>query len=345
METPRHSERIGGTLVIQPLPGIGDMVWHLPHIDAIAGISPGGTVTVLTKARSRADQLFAADPRVRDVLWLERESGGRHAGLGGFLRLVRLLRSRRFEAVWILHDSTRYVLATWLAGIPRRIGAAVGSAGWLLTDAVMLTAEQRRMHPIDKADLLVQAQHLTLPKTQLMVATAATQRIAERYTGTATPWVALGIGSSELYKQWGAQRFGELACALAARYGFTPFLIGGDGERGLGSEIIAAAQRQGAIVQDALGLSVADTMALLASCRAYVGNDTGFLNVAAALDIPAFGLFGASPPLSHSNAIHCLLPEDGSVPAYGTPYMDRISVPGVMAALISVLGTGEGKVR
>lgn len=344
METPRHSERIGGTLVIQPLPGIGDMVWHLPHIHAIAGISPGGTVTVLTKARSRADQLFAADPRVSDVLWLERESGGRHAGLGGFLSLVRLLRSRRFEAVWILHDSTRYALATWLAGIPRRIGA-VGSAGWLLTDAVMLTAEQRQMHPIDKADLLVRSQHLALPKAQLMVSAAATQRIAERYTGTATPWVALGIGSSEPYKQWGAQRFGELACALANRYGFAPFLIGGDDERGLGSEIIAAAQRQGVSVQDALGLSVADTMALLANCRAYIGNDTGFLNVAAALNVPAYGLFGASPPLLHSNAIRCLLPEDGSVPAYGTPYMDKISVPGVMAALVSVFGTGEGKVR
>ena len=341
MQTHRHSEQIGGTLVIQPLPGIGDMVWHLPHIHAIAGISPGESVTVLTKLRSRADQLFAADPRVRDLLWLERESGGQHAGLGGFVRLVWLLRARRFETVWILHDSTRYALAAWLAGIPQRIGSAVGGAGWLLTEAVMLTAEQRRMHPIDKADLVVRAQHLTLPKTQLMVAAAATQRIAERYQGVTAPWVALGIGSSEPYKQWGAQRFGELACALAARYGFTPFLIGGDGERGLGLEIIAAAQQQNVVVKDALGLSVADTMALLANCRAYVGNDTGFLNVAAALNVPAFGLFGASPPLLHSDTIHCLLPEDGSVPAYGTPYMDKISVPGVMAALVSVLGTGE----
>lgn len=341
METPRHSERIGGTLVIQPLPGIGDMVWHLPHIDAIAGISPGGTVTVLTKARSRADQLFAADRRVREVLWLERERGGRNAGLVGFFRLVSQLRSHRFKSIWILHDSTRYALAAWLAGIPQRIGIAAGMAGWLLTDPVLLTADQRRIHPIDKANLLLRTQGLTLPQAQLVVATTDMQRIAERYQGMAAPWVALGIGSSEPYKQWGAQRFAELACALANRYGFTPFLIGGDGERELGSEIVAAALRQGVVVQDALGLSVTDTMALLASCRAYVGNDTGFLNVAAALDIPAFGLFGASPPLSHSNALHCLLPEDGSVPAYGTPYMDKISVPGVMAALASVLGTGE----
>ncbi len=343
MATQRQSERTGGALVIQPLPGIGDMVWHLPHIHAIADISPGGTVTILTKSRSRAEQLFAADRRVHEVLWLERERGGQHAGWRGFLRLVSQLRSRRFESVWILHDSTRYALATWLAGIPERIGAAASSTGWLLTHAVLLTAEQRRMHPIDKADLLLRAQGLMLPQARLVVAATATQRIAERYQGTATPWVALGIGSSEPYKQWGARRFGELACALVSRYGFTPFLIGGDGERDLGSEIIAEAGRQGVAVQDALGLSVADTMALLASCRAYVGNDTGFLNVAAALDVPAFGLFGASPPLLHSAAIHCLLPEDGSVPAYGTPYMDRISVQGVMAAVAAELEAGDGK--
>lgn len=43
-------------LVIQPLPGIGDMIWHLPHIHAIAAASPNGQVDILTKRRSLADQ-------------------------------------------------------------------------------------------------------------------------------------------------------------------------------------------------------------------------------------------------------------------------------------------------
>ena len=32
----------GRTLIVQPLPGIGDMVWHLPHIHAIAATTAGG---------------------------------------------------------------------------------------------------------------------------------------------------------------------------------------------------------------------------------------------------------------------------------------------------------------
>ncbi|MCP5307560.1 MAG: glycosyl transferase family 1, partial [Chromatiaceae bacterium] len=69
----------GPTLIVQPLPGIGDMVWHLPHIHAIAATTIAGKVDILTKPRSQADRLLRADPQVGQILWLERESG-RHAG-------------------------------------------------------------------------------------------------------------------------------------------------------------------------------------------------------------------------------------------------------------------------
>lgn len=67
------------TLIVQPLPGIGDMIWHLPHIHAIAATSLDFQVDILTKPRSQADRLLCADPCVRRVLWLERERD--HAGV------------------------------------------------------------------------------------------------------------------------------------------------------------------------------------------------------------------------------------------------------------------------
>src|SRR5215469_1412790 len=78
-------------VVIQPLPGIGDMVWHLPHIHALSRhfATP---VSLLTKPRSRADELFVADATVADVTWADRNPEGRrgeHDGPGGFWRLVQ----------------------------------------------------------------------------------------------------------------------------------------------------------------------------------------------------------------------------------------------------------------
>src|SRR5579863_132855 len=87
--------------VIQPLPGIGDMIWHLPHIRAVARWF-GRPVTLVAKPRSAADELFSGEQTIEDVLWLdrnpERRRGG-HDGVGGFLRLVASLRQHAFDAV------------------------------------------------------------------------------------------------------------------------------------------------------------------------------------------------------------------------------------------------------
>jgi heptosyltransferase-2 len=67
----------------------------------------------------------------------------------------------------------------------------------------------------------------------------------------------------------------------------------------------------GGAAADAVALPLGDVAALLARCRRYIGNDTGVLNMAAALGVPVIGLFGGSRPLWHSRFIHPLLPPSG----------------------------------
>ena len=78
---------------------------------------------------------------------------------------------------------------------------------------------------------------------------------------------------------------------------------------------------------DAVALPLEQVAALLARCRCYIGNDTGVLNMAAALQVPAIGLFGGSAPLWHSRFIHPLLPPAGE---HG---MAAITVSQVLEAL------------
>ena len=73
--------------VVQPLPGIGDMIWHLPHIRAIAE-HVGEPVTLLAKPRSLADQLFEGDPAVRDIMWIDLNPTGRRGA--GRWRVIRV---------------------------------------------------------------------------------------------------------------------------------------------------------------------------------------------------------------------------------------------------------------
>lgn len=318
----------GPTLIVQPLPGIGDMVWHLPHIHAIAATTIAGKVDILTKPRSQADRLLRADPQVGQILWLERESG-RHAGVGGVLRLATTLRQGGYQRVWILHGSARYVLTARLAGISERLGYGVGLQSLLLTVPVRLPPERRHAHPILRADALLDALGIARGEKEprLALDAEADRAVAVRFATWPTPWIALGVGSSETWKQWGAARFAELTLALNQRRAGSIFIVGGSAERSLAEEILARVRDGGGTAVDAVALPLEQVAALLARCRCYIGNDTGVLNMAAALQVPAIGLFGGSAPLWHSRFIHPLLPPDGE---HG---MAAITVSQVLEAL------------
>lgn len=324
--------RIGGkaegTLVVQPLQGIGDMIWQLPAIHAIA--ARRGAVTLLTKPRSQADKIFAGDQAVRDILWLQRNPGA-HDGLAGLWRLARLLRRRRFAEAWLFHGSSRYALALMLAGIPVTRGYGRGLQRALLSDTRFLPNTQRRGHPLEMGAVLLALHGLemTPAMSRLSVAAPAAAAVAARFATQPRPWIAFGIGSSEPYKQWGAKRFAELAAILLKSAPGTILLLGGPAESGLADDIIDLAALPGRI-EKATNLPLDQTAALLAESAAYVGNDTGALNVAAAVGTDAVGLFGASEPLTYSDRIHPLVPESGMGSALG---MDAITADQVVAFL------------
>lgn len=321
----------GRTLIIQPLPGIGDMVWHLPHLHTIAATTVSGQTDLLTKPRSQADRLLDADPSVERVLWLDRESG--HAGWRGLLRLAALLRQGGYQRVWILHGSARYALAARLAGIPERIGYGVGWQTALLNGPAHLPPALRHAHPIQRADALLDLLDIprTEPEPRLPVAPVADQAVMERFTTWPLPWIALGVGSSEPCKQWGAARFAELALALHQRQTGSLFIVGGPAERALADELLMRIRAAGGQAVDAAALPLEQTAALLARCRAYLGNDTGALNMAAALQTPAIGLFGGSQPLWHSRFIHPITPPQGE------SGMAAIAIPPVLELLLRLL--------
>ncbi len=298
-------------MVIQPLPGIGDMIWHLPILHSIAAASPEGCVTVLTKPRSQADHLLRADPAIQEVLWLERNPG-QHDGIRGIGRLVKLLRRYYFRQVWILHRSPRYALICWLAEIPERIGYGLGLQRYFLNHPAKLSSAEAREHPVERATRLLQRSHIppVEEEPQLVIDPAAQRAVVARYQELSRPWIALGIGSSEPYKQWGEANFIQLTEHLRGHTGAV-FIIGGASEQAMGQRIIAQASALGVPMGEALTLSLEEVAGLLAQCSAYIGNDTGVLNMAAAVGIPAWGLFGASPPLHHSRHIHCLMPPKG----------------------------------
>jgi len=314
--------------VVQPLPGIGDMVWHLPHIRAIAA-SVGGPVTLLAKPRSLADQLFQAEATVRDVLWLDRNPErrqGRHDGGRGWLRLVSALRARRFTRAYLLHHSRSLAFLLAAAGIPARHGYGYGMDRLFLNRGPYLPRATFWRHPFDQATDWLAAAGIPMGEAEPILPVDAELRAAIRTRLGGRSPVAIGIGSSEAYKQWGAARFAALVRRLQAAGWPEPVLVGGPAEQELG-EAIRAESGSG---QLAIGWPLPEVAALFAESAFYVGNDTGVMNLAAAVGLRTYGLFGAVPPFHHSSRIVPILPPGGISKADG---MARITEEAVMAAI------------
>ena len=330
--TPPSTPKYGKTLILQPLPGIGDMVWHLPHIDAIAAATRTGTVTLMTKARALGDQLFAGDARIDAILPLFRGlEGKRHDGALGSRRLGQDLADQGFEVVWIFHGSARYAMAAAFAGIPERIGFGIGWQNMFLTTQHPLVRRDERLHPSEKATKLLEQNGLTVdPIPHYTPPEAARAAIERDFGGMPRPWFGLGIGSSETFKQWGAERFAALSDALTAKSGGTIFLLAGPGERDMAEQIAEGRDEIKPVVARALS----EAAALAQTCNVMISNDTGLMNLAAATGATTVGLFGGSPAIDHFYpTLSAVTPPGGAV--YKDNRMSEITVEMVLDAINS----------
>jgi ADP-heptose:LPS heptosyltransferase len=122
-------------LVVQ-LDHLGDAVLTSPLLAGLRATYPGATIEVLASPSNL--EVFGADPnvdRVRVALrtWFERRRG-RWALLSAVWLLGRALRDGRYDLGIDVRGDILTVLVLALAGIPRRVGWAMGGGGFLLTD-------------------------------------------------------------------------------------------------------------------------------------------------------------------------------------------------------------------
>lgn len=305
MSTPDTRPR---TAVQLQLNGMGDLVWHAQYFRCIAEQSQGGQVSVITAPTTMARELIGHEPWVREVIDFDRRPRrserrrGRHSGLGGLLRFGAELAPRRFDRMVLFSDHPgRAVIACWRAGIRTRLGYG---ATWFQR-LLLSRAPRIRMYEgpavagyKDATAFAIAQGFCDAPIVpRISVRPDALARMQQRLAGLPRPLHALAIGASEPYKQWGEDNFVALASRLAAR-GHGVLLLGGPAESNLAQAILARIDpslRAG--VAPMVDATVAESVAALSLAQCCVGNDTGAVNIAAAVGTPAFVVLGPRPPL------------------------------------------------
>lgn len=133
----------------------------------------------------------------------------------------------------------------------------------------------------------------------LVVRPDALARVKARVQDLPQPLHALCIGSSEPYKQWGSDNFSALAVRIATA-GRGVLLIAGPAERDMAQAILQrldpALRTRVLAITDG---TVAETVAAMSLVKTCLGNDTGGVQIAAAVGTPTWVMLGPRPLLNH----------------------------------------------
>lgn len=299
---------------------LGDVVHTLPVLTALRLLYPQAHITWIVH-RAYAP-LLAGHPHLDAVLPFDR-SAFREKSLLGLARYLWewgwQLRRQRFDWVIDLQGLLRSGLMAWGSGAAVRMGLQSAREGSVLAYTHRLAIPQEgRLHAVDRYwQLIVALGGGDLPRRFVLPVDVSAQEAAwQLWQSLPRPWVAVAPGARWRTKRWPPLAFAQLLERLQRHTGAGCLIVGSAEDTPLAEEIAAALPGPVRCLTGQTSLPL--LVALLRLCDLFVGNDSGPLHLAAALDRPCLAPFTCTLPQRHGpytfpqGAVAATLPCAGS---------------------------------
>lgn len=252
---------------------IGDVVLSTAVIQPLRTHFPDAYIAFLVG--SRAFGLLATAPHIDATI--VHDNQGKHAGWKGRLRLIETLRFHKYDIVVNLRDSFT--------------ARCIGAKHW-----GMVTGDSSRHAVTRYLEVLGEYGVDTTGARPHLQLTAEEQATAHRFlmdAGWTSERLLIGIhpGGNWKYKLWNAKNYAQVASTLAKRLDATILLFAGPEERELQIQVAQMMDNPPLLVTTE---NLRHLAALISACDVYVGNDTGPMHIAAAVDTPVVALFGST---------------------------------------------------
>lgn len=337
------------TLVVQPLPGVGDMIQLIPALRGIAAADPAGSIDIVTVRGFPAAALFEGADYVAHVAGLvipnarlAPTASGRPrllvrarelaARLAATRRLSALIRRGGYERVVILGSSWRYALAARLAGVRGVSGYGSALQRPLLTQGLAADRRSiRKLHPQRLGAALILLRRLGMAPLGIPVLVPDPGRraaLAAAWASVPSPWYGIAVGSTDPLRIWPPDRTARVLDALWQAGHTGLFLFATRAEAPLIDQIMARCRQ--ARPQAVVGAPLSDVVAHLSLCQRVFATDSGLMNIAASLGVETDALFGTVRPYDYWTCLHPIVPDAGIDPRVG---VSLISVDTVLRHL------------
>ncbi|WAP52025.1 glycosyltransferase family 9 protein [Arthrobacter sp. ATA002] len=273
--------------------GLGDLMFAMPALDALAAAYPDAEITLLGTPLHAA--LLAGRPGpVHRVEVLPPAPGIRPGrenppALAGFLASMR---ARRFDVAVQVHGGGRNSNPFLLRLEARHtVGTRTPDAALLERTIPYVYYQHEVLRALEVAGLAGAAPLSLEPQLEVL---PAEEEEAAAYLVPGRDLVTLHPGATDPRRRWPASAFAAVA-AQAAADGCRVLVVGDDGDRDLAEQVtalgLAAAGPRADIDSVAGKLEIGTLAALLRASAVMVGNDSGPRHLAQAVGTPTVGVY------------------------------------------------------
>tara|TARA_B100000989_G_scaffold141415_1_gene105231 strand:- start:289 stop:1257 length:969 start_codon:yes stop_codon:yes gene_type:complete len=315
-------------LVIQNRMGIGDMIMFLPFIKAISNYY-GEQVSLMVKKSTKASEYLNEEKYIKEIIYLERsEVENRHAGVKGFLNLIKDLKEKKFDKIFIFNSSLRFYLAAQIARVKdiycykllrKKNQHIIETARKFIRDTLKVDVKENPTINLN-ADSVAQA------KKNYLISNDEIN-------------IVLGTGGSGETKRVSAKIFIEVMKNILKKGKCKFFIATGNAKEEIEilDQITKSDFKEFCIPLN--NLNISKIIPIIKNCNVAICNDSSFSHLSAALNIPTIVLMTDTPLVygSYSSLMHPILPEGINTVSHDTLGKDKINPTEIQKKLDEIL--------
>ncbi len=281
-------------ILIRATNWIGDAIMTTPAVRTIRQNFPKAEISILV--HPWVADVFSASPYIDRIIPYQKRSV--HSGLSGMRRLSRELRRQNFDLAILLQNAFEAALIVKLAGIPLRLGYSRDCRGILLSHAIGLKKQRKKIHQVHYYQRLLTDAGFKLGPDELFLQVSQADRDSAARFLNSQEGPLIGLNPGAAYgpaKRWPAEKYADLAHMVEQKYQARVMVFGTNDDRQAAAVI---ARRCKEIIDLTGRTTLAEAMALIDQCQVFVTNDSGLMHVAAALKTPLAAIFGSTNPVT-----------------------------------------------
>jgi len=257
-------------LIIVKSPGIGDLQILLSYIHHVSK-EINKPVSILAQKSTAARAVFKYDEHVDEIIDL---------GQKDFFNIINEIKPKKFNQCYIYNDSIRLWLIAKLAGISKIYHYPFFSKKFAnFYKTAKNFTEKVLQKKIDSA-------------SKIYWNNISIEKVKKDYSFKSDAKnIVCGISASGPTKRWDVNNYIKLFKELNSKFHCKFFLAGGKNDEVLIKQVMNKVDGCTSLSE----LNMEQIIPIIASCKYYIGNDTGFGHVAANLNAKCLMIFVDSP--------------------------------------------------